>query len=337
MVGSDLARVAVFCALPFAGSAGAIVALAAVAGVAGGLFRPAVYAGVPNLVSDRELPNANSLLQTIDNLTWAVGSIIGGLLVQAQGPDLAYWINAATFLVSAALIAGIPQRLLQAGRAVSHGHWRDIAEGLTLTFTSRPLLTVFVAWNIAMLANAAINVAEPFLAFDAFDAGEFGLGLLMGSSGFGLAIGSFLAAAWIERRGLPAVYGASIALMGLGVGIAAAAPNVWVAAACVVLSGAGNGAAIVCNALLVQRGAPDVLRGRAFTVLMSSNMLVLTLGMIAAGPLTEAFGSRAMWGCAAVLTAIACVVGLALVRGVRVQAEAPRDLAELEAAGPTRL
>ena len=52
------------------------------------------------------------------------------------------------------------------------------------------------------------------------------------------------------------------------------------------LSGIGNGIALVCNALLVQRGAPDRLRGRVFTVLMSSNYAVLGLGMIVAGPLT---------------------------------------------------
>jgi MFS family permease len=333
MVGADLARVGVFCALPFANSATTIVALAAVAGIAGGVFRPAVYAGLPNLVPDPDLAGANSLLQTIDNLTWAAGSLAGGLLVQAQGPDLAYWINGATFLVSAALIAGIPQHLLQAGRAVSRGHWRDIGEGLSLTLTSRPLLTVFIAWNIAMLANAAINVAEPFLAFDAFDAGEFGLGLLMGSAAVGLAVGAFLAAAWIEHRGLAPVYGASIGLMGLGVGLAAAAPNVWVAAACVVLSGAGNGSAIVCNSLLVQRGAPDALRGRVFTVLMSSNMLLLTVGMVAAGPLTDAVGPREMWAGAAIVSAIACVVGVTLARGVRTPADV--ELAEVEAAGPT--
>ena len=45
-------RVGVFAALPFATSAGQIVALALVAGLATGFFRPAVYAGVPNLVPD---------------------------------------------------------------------------------------------------------------------------------------------------------------------------------------------------------------------------------------------------------------------------------------------
>src|ERR687888_198140 len=47
MIGADLVRFLVFCALPFSGSAGAIVALAGIAGLATGFFRPAVYAGLP--------------------------------------------------------------------------------------------------------------------------------------------------------------------------------------------------------------------------------------------------------------------------------------------------
>ena len=62
MVGADVLRAAVFFALPFTSSPGAIVALAAVAGIANGFFRPAVYAGVPNLVSDEDLPAANALV-----------------------------------------------------------------------------------------------------------------------------------------------------------------------------------------------------------------------------------------------------------------------------------
>jgi MFS family permease len=335
MVYSDLVRFGAFCALPFTHSPAQIVGLAAVVGLATGFFRPAVYAGVPNLVEERDLSNANSLLQAIDNLTWAIGSIAGGLLVEANGPHLAYWINAATFLVSAALIVRIPHRRLQAGRAVTRGHWRDLRDGFALVRSSRALLTVLLAWNVAMLANAAINVAEPFLAFDAFKSGRFGLGLLMGSAGLGLAVGAFLAGQSIERRGLANVYGVSLALMALGIGAAAAAPNVWVAAACVILSGAGNGAAVVCNALLVQRGAPDYLRGRAFTVLMSSNMAVLTVGMIAAARLTDALGPRWMWAAAAVLSATAALSGLFLARGVR-QRQAgvgPEPVLAVEAAG----
>jgi MFS family permease len=313
MISADLVRFGVFAVLPFTTSA-QVVALAAVAAIATGFFRPAVYAGIPNLVQDEDLTHANSLLQTVDNLTWALGSLAGGALVAASGVDAAYWINACTFLISAVFLYGIPQRLLQASAAASRGHWADLKDGFALTVRSKPLLTVLIAWNVAMFSNAAVNVAEPRLAFRAFDAGTFGLGLMMGSAGVGLAFGAYLAGQWIERRGLANVYGISLGLMAVGVGLAAVSPNVWIAAACVVISGAGNGAAVVCNALLVQRGAPDALRGRAFAVLMSSNVAMLTLGILVAGRLTDVYGPRWVWGAAAIVSAVSAVVGFLLAR-----------------------
>ena len=325
MVGADLVRFGVFAALPFTTSATQIVVLAAVAGSATGFFRPAVYAGLPNLVQDEDLTHANSLLQAVDNLTWALGSVAGGVLVAASGVDAAYWLNACTFLISAVFLYGIPQRLLQATQAASRGHWADLRDGFALTVRSKALLTVLIAWNVAMFSNAAVNVAEPRLVFRAFDAGRFGLGLMMGCSGVGLAFGAYLAGQWIERRGLANVYGVSLGLMAVGIGLAAAAPNVWVAAACVVISGAGNGAAVVCNALLVQRGAPDAMRGRAFAVLMSSNVAMLTLGMIVAGRVTDMYGPRWVWAAAAAASAVSAVVGLVLARGAAKAEASPAE------------
>src|SRR5207244_1825399 len=119
-------------------------------------------------------------------------------------------------------------------------------------------------------------------------------------------------------------------LMAVGTAAAAGSPNVWVAILCMVLLGTGNGAAIVYNSLLVQRGAPDRVRGRAFTVIMSSNFAILGLGMVLAGPLNDAIGARWVWGIAAAVSASAALVGLALVRGVR-EEQAPAEV--LEAAG----
>jgi MFS family permease len=115
--------------------------------------------------------------------------------------------------------------------------------------------------------------------------------------------------------------------MAIGIAAAAAAPNVWVAAPAVAVSGAGNGIALVCNALFVQRGAPDRLRGRAFTVLMSSNYAVFLVGMLLAGPLTDEYGARWVWAGAAVIAAIAALIGFALARGIR-ERVAPVPLTE---------
>ncbi|HMI98824.1 MAG TPA: MFS transporter [Gaiellaceae bacterium] len=316
MVIADVVRFFVFSALPFAQSATQIVALAAVAGFATGFFRPAVYAGLPNLVADSELPSAQGLLQAADAMTTVLGPLAGGVLVATTSTDWAYGINAVTFLFSAALILRIPARLLQIAQATTEGHWRDVAEGLALIRGSRALLTVLIAWNVSMLGNAGVNVAEVVLAKVSFHAGDFGFGLMLASAGFGLVFGSLTVGALIGRRQLARVYVTGLGMMALGIGAAAVAPNVWVAAACVVVSGAGNGIALVCNALLVQRGAPDRLRGRVFTVLMSSNYAILGLGMAVAGPLTDAVGARWVWGGSACLSAFAAFVGYTLARRV---------------------
>ncbi len=316
LVVSDAVRAGVFFALPFTTSALQIIMLALAAGIATSLFRPAVYAGLPNLVSDRDLPEANGILQTADNLTWTIGSVVGGALVAATSPDVAYILNGVSFAVSAVLILRIRQRFEEADRAPSRGGWKDITEGLALAVRSRALLTVIVAWSIVMLANAGVNVSEYFLATEVFKGGDFGYGLLVGATGLGLVAGSLFGGSWVSQRGLAVPYAVSIALMALGFGAAAVAPNVWVAALVVIAAGAGNGVAVVTNALLVQRGAPDRLRGRAFTVVMSVGYAVLGLGMVVAGPLTNAIGARAVWGISAGLTALGALVGLVLVRGV---------------------
>ena len=309
MVVADLVRFGVFVLLPFAPGPGAIVVLAAISGFASGFFRPALYAGVPNLVEDDDLPQANSILQAVENLTWMLTPPLAGILVGVWGPEPAYWINAVSFAVSALLLARISGRLLQAAKAVSEGHVRDLLAGIRLVLHTRALLTVFVAWNVFFVAFAGVNVAEISLAKDALDAGDFGFGLLIGASGLGLVLGSYLAGSLVDKHPVASVYGASIGLLAVATAGAAVSPMIWIAAAFMVAVGLGNGVAVVCNALFVQRGAPDQLRGRVFTIIMSSNYAVLGVAMAAAGLLTDAIGPRWVWLVSAVFAGVAALLG----------------------------
>jgi MFS family permease len=333
MIGSDLLRAAVFCALPFATSPAMVVALAGVAGFATGFFRPAVYAGMPNLVTDEDLPRANGLFQAAENLTWMLGPLLGGVLLSFSTPDIAYWFNAVTFVVSALLIARIAERLLQSEKALSEGHWRDLAEGFRLARSSRALMTVLVGWSLAMLAIGQSDVAEVELAKVSFDAGNFGLGLLMAASGLGLIVGS-LGSGWAtERWGTGGAYAASIAAMAVALVAAAVSPNVWIASVVVVAMGVGNGIAVVANSLLVQRGAPDHLRGRAFTLVMSVNYSVLFVGMMIGGVVSDAVGARWTWGIAGLITGVAAFTAYALGRGLGPAPAEPEPVFPLVSAG----
>lgn len=335
MIVSDLARFGVFAALPFTDSPEVIVALAGVSGVATGFFRPAAFAGLPNLVADDELTNANSLLQTVETLAWMIGPLVGTLMFTLWGPDVPYAVNALTFLVSVGLVAAISEQKLRSQESVTRGHWRDVADGLRLVVTSVPLRTVLIVWNVVLIASAAINVAEVFFAKHTLDAGDVGFGAIVAASGVGLALGSYLAAPALGQVGLRRHYAGSIALMGAGWGIAGLATSIWVAIPFIVAGAAGNGAAIVCNQILVQRGAPDRFRGRALATIMSSNYAVLGLSMAAAGVLTSAFGARWVWVSAGVGYLVAAGIALFITRWLPVaiyeQEEAVEAAAEAAA------
>ena len=312
MILSDLVRAATFAALPFVERPGLIVLLAAVNGIATGFFRPAAWAGFPNLVSEDDREQATSLLSTVEHVAWMVGPVLAGALLAIQGTDVAYWFNAATFLLSALLVARIPAASLRSDDPITKGHWEDLRAGLGLVFHSRPLLTVLVAWNVSAFATALVNVAEVPLVKDELDGGNIGLGLLVGATGLGLVVGSFFAASALQRLGMRSLYAGSLLVMAVGFGIASASPTVAVAAVLAAFATIGNGAAIVCNQLLVQEGAPDAMRGRALAVLMSTYYGVLGLAMAGGGLLVDGAGARAAWAVAGVVYLLATILALVL-------------------------
>jgi len=322
MIASDLVRAATFVFLPFVDDPRAIVAVAAVNGIATGFFRPAVWAGLPNLVSDDDREQATSLLTTVENVAWTIGPAIAGLLLASDGVDLAYWTNAATFLLSAVLVARIAGSALRSDAPLTKGHWRELREGLGLVVSSRHLLTVLVVWSTAAVATACINVAEVIFAKHDLEAGNVGLGFLVSATGVGLVIGSFFAASALRALGMRRVYPGALALMAAGFGLASASPTIVLAAVLAAVATIGNGAAIVCNQVLVQRGAPDAMRGRALAVLMSTYYATLGLSMAAGGLLVDAVGARASWAIASGIFLVAAALAVVFTARLR-EADAP--------------
>jgi MFS family permease len=189
---------------------------------------------------------------------------------------------------------------------------------------SKALSCVLIVWSIVMLASGILNVAEIFLARESFNAGDLGFGFLWAGSGIGLVAGGLSAAPRIERD-LPGSYVRYIVLLGIGAGCAAVAPNVWVGVAAMALSGFGNGGAVVANITLVQRGAPDRVRGRAFTVIMSINYAVLGLAFVVGGPFTNEYGARWAFAAGSAAVFVAAAVALKLTRALE---PVPRPLVD---------
>lgn len=314
VIGADLVRCAVFAALPFLDSASALIVVALIAGIANSFFRPAVLAGVPNLVDESDLAEGTSLLQSVEWVAAAIGPVISGAVVSAGGPHVVYWINAATFLFSAALLARIPARLLQTAQGVTRGHWRDFADGFAPFRRSGALRVALVAFAFPMLAGGLVNVSEIFLATRALGAGAFGYGLLWTATGIGLVVGGVLTGVVLEHRAALTVLPVALVTWAAGIFCAGIAPSIWLAALAMTVAGFGNGLAFPMVVLIIQQHTSDLVRGRVFTLVISVHNSVLGLGMIAAGAMIAAFGPRWTYVLAAALVAAGAAVALVLGR-----------------------
>ena len=149
---------------------------------------------MPNLVDDEQLPAANSLLQTVENLTWMVGPVVGGVLIAAQGPDLAYWVNAVTFVALGGAARADPGRAAAGGHVESRGHWRDLGDGFGLVLRSRALLDRARRLE-RRPARHRRRSTSPRSCSRRFRStrGNIGFGVLLGAGGLGLTLGSFVA------------------------------------------------------------------------------------------------------------------------------------------------
>ncbi len=301
MIGSDLANLAVFCALPFTTSVSQIVLLVLVSGVATGFFAPLVYAGVPNLVEKGDLPVANSLLQLADSTSKVVGPTVGGILVAASGYNAAFLINAVSFALSAFFIARIPAHRLQQERAPRQGYFREVHEGFRLLVVTPAVLAVTVSWSIVLFSFAGLNVAEPAMAKTVLHAGDVGFGLLVTGSGAGFFAGVLLAPWLIEKLTLSVTHTTAIFVCVIGLGAGSIAPSIWLAIGCLAVFGVGNGLAVASNSLLLQQGTSDQTRGRIIVAVMGIGNTAAVIGYLVAGPFAEAHGARAAWLAAASL------------------------------------
>ena len=89
---------------------------------------------------------------------------------------------------------------------------------------------------------------------------------MVGASGVGLVVGGLWARSAAQLVGMRSAYPRALLVFAVGTLGAAVAPNLWVGAIALFVYGLGNGVAVVLNITLVQRGAPDRLRGRALTL-----------------------------------------------------------------------
>jgi MFS family permease len=270
------------------------VLLAATA-VFGATFEPASLAALPNLVDERDLATANALSGSLWGTMLAIGGALGGIVAGVFGRDAAILVDSASFVLSAALIVRVRGSFAEDRPAPEHraSIREDTME--TIHFARRDhrvlaLLAVKFGWGVA----GGVLVLLPLLAIGTFDAGEFGLGMLMMSRGIGALIGPFVGRARVgprDRRLFGAI-GAALVVFGVGYAMLGLAPGLLFAMGAVLLAHVGGGAQWTLSSYGLQRVVPDRIRGRIFAFDFMLVTLTFGLSSLLTGWLADELGPR---------------------------------------------
>jgi MFS family permease len=281
MVAAEAAGAVGWLGLLVVRSPGALVATALVATAANAPFRSASAAAIPNLVADEDLTWANGSVAIAFNASLVVGPLVGGVLVAAGGARTVFAVNAATFAVSAVVIARIPGRFSSA-TTTGPGTGMDLGRGWRLVRRDDRLRPLVAATTLTFAAFGLTLVADPPLAAH-FHAGSVGYALLTTLWGAGAVLGSWLAARGLRPQREPAVLVWGTAAMGLAIGAIAAMPTFALAVAVGTVGGVGSGLGLAAWFSLVQRATPDQGRGAVFALAETCEQGAFVAGMLAAG------------------------------------------------------
>lgn len=304
LVAADLVRAVLVLGLIFARDLPLIYALVFLLGVAQTVFNPTVRAAFPSVVGGGDLTRANALISGTFSFSVMAGPALGGVLVASVGVELAFLLDALTFLVSAALLSTI--RLPAPERdGDEEGFFEEMRAGFGYLASARvPLAIVAGAFLATLTANATIP-AEAFLAKDTFGAGDVGYGLLASLWGGGMILGSALTAVLGGRTDLTLLYFLSIfatavALVGVGL-----APTFVLALGAIAVAGVANGVDNVATDTVLQTRVPDAFLGRVFAARFMTFSAGEALAYPLGGLLVDATGPRPTYLLAGAATAAA--------------------------------
>lgn len=284
--------------------------------------KPAIDAAVPNLArSGDELRTANAIFGSTWGVMLAVGAGLGGLFSQAFGRSAAIIADVVTFVVAAALVAGIRRPLQQDTEERGKRQVRPIADmGEAIAVARRdPVILALMSSKATFAIGAGVISQLAVLASDVYGAGDRGRGLLLAARGVGAGLGPIVATRWVAtdiRRVLTLCGWAAIVFAGAYIGAAWAGTFV-LALAFVLLAHLGGGAQWTLSTYGLQLRVDDAVLGRVMAGDFALATLVISVTSIAAGALSSAIGVQ---GAITVFASAAAAAGtsyLLLTRNLR--------------------
>jgi hypothetical protein len=325
MVLSDFLRAGIVFLLPLAAVTNTLLAYPLVFLVTSIsiFFRPARESVIPRIVPAAELMTANSATWMAETLADIVGYGLAGLLLLVLGKAfaLAFWFDAATYVVSGVLIATVAIPVLAKrtgpaertfGSAFLEG-WRflrndavlfaNTLQGIAGQMAIGALLPLSVIYASTVIQRGSMPGATVY----AFLEGSIGVGNLIGGIAVGL-IGLRIG------KGRLVIFGYAVA--GACIVLYSRTDFLPAAIGLMVASGAANLLFVIPSQTLFQQRVPRDMMARVVSIRFSLVLGTMTLATGVSGLLASVFGVANVIGGFGV---VACLAGLAglLVPAVR--------------------
>ncbi|NTU79542.1 MAG: MFS transporter [Chloroflexales bacterium] len=287
MIAADLVRAALVLAMPFVAAFGVgwLYLLVILAGVANQFFEPAHLSILPDIADEEELAAANALMEVSTQIAWALGFAAAGLIAALGSTAWAFYIDAATFLLSGVCIAtakitsqAAPVEA-QPGAAAILSELRD---GISY-MAQRPELRSLLLLRVPVVLSFGLTNALllPF-TLRALGASEFEYGLIEGIASIGILVGGLLMAHVAHRMQEGQWIAVGLLIMAVEQVLTVQLGAVPLAMVLLFIGGVANAPVMVATRLLIQRVAASELRGRVASAYYVITNVGLSVGMLGA-------------------------------------------------------
>ena len=284
-----------------------VLALAALLTVLQTAQRPGQAALLAHLArTPVQLAAANAAWSGLDNASFMLGALLGGVLIAATGTTAVFAVTAAMFVVAAAATAWIERDPVPEHRTGATGT-REVAGGLRAVREDRALALVIGAVAVTTFVEGIVDVLVVVAALTILHLGDAGTGWINAAWGAGGLAGGIAGLALLHRGRLAAGLAGGAALAGLALLVLAALPSAGAGLALLFVFGIGYALVDTAELTLVQRLASDALLARAFGVTETLYWITTGLGAAVAPALIAWLGMRGALavagGCLLVLVA----------------------------------
>lgn len=290
MIACDMIRAVLVALIPHTTELWQIYVLAGLISLVGLFYVPARQAALPNLVDKQRLVHANSLVNVGFNFGILCGPAIGGVLAAACGFSFALYLDSATFLFSAIMIALIRQPLSQGGRRPSGSG--ELMEGLRFIGRNQPMWRLVTVLFVCSVGWSAFSVLYALVPARVLLRPDVGYAMIMTGVGAGQLAGALLTPFLARRFRLFWLAAVSILVSGVWHVAFGFSLTLTMAVATVLLATLADGVVIIVVDTMLQQAIPDSLRGRVLGALSMLRGCCTTLGMGGGGAMAEHFGVR---------------------------------------------